>query len=94
MPNKVQLNFCGILVSFGLISVLARPINFTPLGISRLDKVVQQMEVVKMAIFYPQNKVVLTIFVPVRDVNSVVFLFCFLESFSNRVMGLLLDFTI
>ena len=63
MPNKVQLNFCGILVSFGLISVLARPINFTPLGISRLDKVVQQMEVVKMAIFYPQNKVVLTIFV-------------------------------
>ena len=42
------------------------------------------MEVVKMAIFYPQNKVVLTIFVPVRDVNSVVFLFCFLESFSNQ----------
>ena len=62
-PNKVQLNFHGILVSFGLISVLARPINFTPLGISRLDKVVQQMEVEKMAIFYPQNKVVLTIFV-------------------------------
>ena len=51
------------MVSFGLINVLARQINFTPLGISRLDKVVQQMEVVKMAKFYPQKKVGLTIFV-------------------------------